>query len=195
MSGLVNSARELPYSFRPMSWLKRLLPGSSASRIALPPASPWEGEHVDVDRFWAEAWVDLQKRQSWLAKKAGLANAAWVVDQPAGLIHFERTDGALVTAPVQIIGSWNPRSEVFTWGWDHPSVATRLRANAERTRWFGEKNDLQELTCPQVKATEAEAWRLTAVSVKVNAARGAYRGPTDSGTIVFMSLGDLKLKT
>ena len=176
-----------------MAWFKRLL-SSNAPRPALPPAEPWSGEHVDVDRYWAEAWADLQQRQAWLAKRAKLANAAWAVDQPAGLIHFERTDGALVTAPVQIIGSWNPRNEMFTWGWDHPSVATRLRANAERTRWFGEKNDLQELTEPHVKASEAEAWRLTAVSVKVNAARGAYRGPTDSGAVVFMTLGDLKVK-
>lgn len=175
-----------------MSWFKRLL-GPATARPALPPAEPWQGENVDVDRYWAEAWADLQSRQAWLAKRAGLANATWVVDQPSGLIKFERTDGALVTAPVQIIGSWNPRTELFTWGWDHPSVATRLRANAERTRWFGEKNDLQELTLPQVKCSEGEAWRLTAVSVKVNAARGAYRGPTDGGPVVFMSLGDLKV--
>lgn len=175
-----------------MSWFKRLL-GPATVRAALPPAEPWQGENVDVDRYWAEAWADLQSRQAWLAKRAGLANATWAVDQPSGLIKFERTDGALVTAPVQIIGSWSPRTELFTWGWDHPSVATRLRANAERTRWFGEKNDLAELTAPQVKCSEGEAWRLTAVSVKVNAARGAYRGPTDGGPVVFMSLGDLKV--
>jgi len=176
-----------------MSWFKRLLSPASA-RVALPPADPWEGQPVDVDQYWAEAWSDLQARQTWLAKRAGLANASWIVDQPSGLIHFERTDGALVTAPVQIIGSWNPRNEVFTWAWDHPSVATRLRANAERTRWFGEKNDLRELTVQHIKANEADAWRLTAVSVKVNAARGAYRGPTEGGPVVFMSLGDLKVK-
>jgi len=162
------------------------------ARPALAPAVPWEGQSVDVDQFWAEAWADLQHRQAWLAKRDGLANAQWVVDQPAGLIHFERTDGSTASAPVQIIGSWNPRTEMFTWGWDHPSVATRLRANAERTRWFGEKNALPELTMPQVKASEGEAWRFTAVSLKVNAARGVYRGPTDAGVVVFMTLGELK---
>ncbi|MEJ0060531.1 MAG: DUF6882 domain-containing protein [Terricaulis sp.] len=101
---------------------------------------------MDVDRYWAEAWVDLHRRQTLLANKLKLGKANWTVNQEAGLIEFDRADGKLVTAPVQIIGSWNPRTTAFTWGWDHPSVQTRLRADAERTRWFGDKHDLPELT-------------------------------------------------
>lgn len=154
---------------------------------------PWEGQRVDVDRFWAEAWADLRFRQEHLAKRLKLAAADWSVDQQAGLIHFERRDGAVLSAPVQIIGAWNPKSEIFTWGWDHPSVQPRLRADAERTRWFGEKHGLEELTMRQIKCNEAEAWRLTSVAVKVNAAGGAYRGPTD-GPVVFMTLGETKTR-
>ncbi|MET0183464.1 MAG: DUF6882 domain-containing protein [Caulobacterales bacterium] len=155
---------------------------------------PWDGRRVDVDRFWAEAWADLRFQQERLVKGLKLTAAEWSVDQQAGLIQFERRDGALVTAPVQIIGAWNPNSQVFTWGWDHPSVQPRLRADAERTRWFGEKHGLEELTMNQIKCSESEAWRLTSVAVKVNAAGGAYRGPTD-GPIVFMTLGEAKLKS
>ncbi len=153
---------------------------------------PWGGEHVDVDRYWAEAWVDLHRRQTLLANKLKLGKANWTVNQEAGLIEFDRADGKLVTAPVQIIGSWNPRTTAFTWGWDHPSVQTRLRADAERTRWFGDKHDLPELTERSLKISEQEAWRLTAVAMKVNAAAGAYRGPTE-GPVVFMTLGAPKV--
>lgn len=155
--------------------------------------TPWGGEVVDVDRFWAESWIDLLNRQRWLAKKMKIARAPWSVDQEAGLIRFARDDGAVVTAPVQIIGSWNPRNSAFTWGWDHPSVQTRLRADAERTRWFGDKHELPELTQRTQKMSEQEAWRLTAVAMKVNAAAGAYRGPTD-GPVVFMTLGQPKVR-
>jgi hypothetical protein len=154
--------------------------------------APWGGEHVDVDRYWAEAWVDLHRRQTLLANKLKIGKANWTVNQEAGLIEFDRQDGKLVTAPVQIIGSWNPRTTAFTWGWDHPSVQTRLRADAERTRWFGDKHDLPELTERSLKISEQEAWRLTAVAMKVNAAAGAYRGPTD-GPVVFMTLGAPKV--
>jgi hypothetical protein len=175
-----------------MRWLKRLVPNAppeDRSRALV----PWGGERVDVDRFWAEAWVDLQRRQMLLANKLKIGKADWAVDQEAGLIEFAREDGKLVTAPVQIIGSWNPRTSAFTWGWDHPSVQTRLRADAERTRWFGEKHDLPELTERSMKMTEMDAWKLTSVAMKVNAAAGAYRGPTE-GPVVFMTLGAPKLK-
>ena len=155
--------------------------------------APWGGEQVDVDRFWAEAWHDMQRRQQSFARKLKIGRAGWEVDQEKGLIQFERPDGKLVIAPVQIIGSWNPRTAAFTWAWDHPSVHVRLRADAERTRWFGEKHDLPELTERTLKMTEMDAWKLTSVAMKVNASAGAYRGPTE-GPVVFMTLGPPKLK-
>lgn len=171
-----------------MRWIKNIAAKRAKSRAL----APWGGEAVDVDRFWAESWIDLLNRQRWLANKLKIGGAPWSVDQEAGVIQFEREDGRLVTAPVQIIGSWNPRTTAFTWGWDHPSVQTRLRADAERTRWFGDKHALSELTARTQKMSEMEAWRLTAVAMKVNAAAGAYRGPTE-GPVVFMTLGQPKL--
>lgn len=157
-----------------------------------PPAGPWDGEQVDVDRYWAEAWADLSARQEVLARRLKLRDARWTVDQTSGLIQFDRRDGVVISAPVQIIGSWNPRTSLFTWGWDHPSVRTRLRASAERTRWFGDKHGLNELTSPTVHITEDEAWRLTAVAMKINASAGAYRAPT-GGPVIFMTMGELKM--
>ena len=157
------------------------------------PLAPWGGERVDVDRFWAEAWHDLQRRQTSFARKLKIVNANWEVDQERGLIQFERPDDKVVLAPVQIIGAWNPRNSTFTWAWDHPSVHTRLRADAERTRWFGQKHDLPELTERSLRMTEADAWKLTSLAMKVNASASAYRGPTE-GPVVFMTLGKAKIK-
>ncbi|MGE0741609.1 MAG: DUF6882 domain-containing protein [Hyphomonadaceae bacterium] len=149
---------------------------------------PWGGEIVDVDRFVAESWIDLLNRQHWFAKKLKLEKAPWEVDQAVGVIKFSRKDGALVTAPIQIIGAWNPKTTLFRWGWDHPMVSQRLRNDAERTRWFGDKHDLPEFTERALKMSEKDAWRLTAVALKVNAAHGVYRAPTE-GPVVFMTLG------
>ena len=151
---------------------------------------PWDGEIVDVDHYWGAAWRELHARQTYLGREMKLAGATWSVDQERGRIHFELTDGSKLSAPVQIIGSWNPRSSAFSWGWDHPSVQTRLRAAAERTRWFGEKHALDELTTAQVTISELEAWRFSAIAMKINAAFGVYRGPTE-GPTVFMTFGAL----
>ncbi|MBI1251818.1 MAG: hypothetical protein GC189_10130 [Alphaproteobacteria bacterium] len=173
-----------------LALLKRWFAPKPAPAEAPPPA-PWNGERVDVDAYWARAWKELHDRQSWLSANMKLSGAAWSVDQDRGLINFQRTDGSKLSAPVQIIGSWNPRTSAFSWGWDHPSVQTRLRAAAERTRWFGEKHEMMELVEPQVTISELEAWRFTAIAMRINAANGVYRGPTD-GPTVFMTLGDLK---
>jgi len=149
---------------------------------------PWGGEVVDVERFWAESWVDLMNRQRWFSKKLKLETAPWLVDQERGLIQFAREDGAMVSAPVQIIGAWNPRTHMFRWAWDHPMVQQRLRNDAERTRWFGEKHELDELTEKNVKLNEHGAWQMTALAMKVNAAHGVYRAPTE-GPVIFMTLG------
>lgn len=170
-----------------MGWLS-VLRGSNHNKLA--PVGPWDGQQVDVDRFWGEAWAELNLRQQKLQKKLKLGDARWSVDQNTGLIQFDRADGARITAPVQIIGALNPRNDMFTWGWDHPSVKVRLRAFAERTRWFGDRHRLRELTEPVVKMSEADAWRLTAVALKVNAAQGAYRAPTPGGPVIFMTIGD-----
>jgi hypothetical protein len=172
--------------------LLRSLKSRSAGAKGLTRAEPWNGDIVDVDRFWAEAWSEMRARQRHLAQVGRLADASWRVNQSQALIEFLRKDGSEARAPVQILGSWSPTSTLFTWAWDHPSVQTRLRAFAERTRWFGEKHALPELTSRQLKVDEREAWGLTAIAMKVNAARAAYRGPaSDAGPIVFMALGDL----
>ena len=42
--------------------------------------APWGGEEVDVDRFYAESWIDLLNRQRWLSKKLKLETAPWQVE-------------------------------------------------------------------------------------------------------------------
>jgi len=174
-----------------LPWTVKLLDRSPRKRARLAPSPPWEGEIVAIDAYWAQAWRALRRRQRDLARVARLAHARWSVDQSAGLIQFERPDGAIATAPVQIVGAWNGANSSFTWGWDHPSVRTRLRIHAERTRWFGEAHGLAGLTQARLQMSELEAWRAAALAVRINGAVGAYRGPTEGGPAIFMTLGEI----
>jgi hypothetical protein len=154
---------------------------------------PWDGRRLDdPEMYWAQARAEFARRQLDMARIQGLAGATWHVDQNSGLIWFERRDGAVLKAPVQIVGSFNPKTAKFTWGWDHPSVHVRLRSAAEHTRWFGDKHDLASLVAPQVAADETEAWTYTALAWKLDGASAAYRGPLEGGPVLFMTLGDLK---
>lgn len=171
-----------------MRWFK---PWPAKRRLV--ESAPWGGEVVDVDLYLAQAWAELGDRQTQLARQLKLQRAEWRINHDAGLIEFERTDGVLARAPVQVVGAWDPRSHQFAWGWAAPGVSPRMRAAAERTRWFGDKHGLSEFTGRSLPADEREAWRLAAVAMKVNAAVGVYRAPTDKGA-VFLTLGELNVQ-
>jgi len=69
----------------------------------------------------------------------------WNVDLKAGTIKFTSAT-KIVTAPVQVIGTYNTLDGTFLWGWDHPSVAKPLGADARLARQFGQLNDLPSFT-------------------------------------------------
>jgi hypothetical protein len=158
---------------------------------------PWAGEDVDIDVLFAAAWSDMVARQAYWAKVWGLSGASFAVDQEAGLIEFERSDGAIVRAPVQCVGAWNPAAEIFSWAWGHPSVQPRMRRAAERARWFGERHGLTDFIRLQVPAQETDAWRYAAVTMRLNGASGVYRAPSEGplgpGPMVFMIFQDPSL--
>ena len=83
-----------------MLWQKRQTQAPVKAAAPSRALVPWRGERVDVDRFWAEAWVDLDRRQKTIARKLKIGKADWSVNQEAGLIQFERADGRMVIAPV-----------------------------------------------------------------------------------------------
>ena len=53
----------------------------------------------------------------------------WAVDLEAGTIIFTSAT-KMVTAPVQVIGTYTSLDRTFLWGWDHPSIPEPRRADA-----------------------------------------------------------------
>ncbi len=172
-----------------MRWFK---PWFEKKPVLVAQRAPWDGQIVDVDVYLAAAWAELNATQKHLARSGKLTHVEWEIDPDAGLISFSRQDGVVARAPVQIVGAWDPAKERFAWGWDANGISPRMRADAERTRWFGDKHCLREFTGPILPADEREAWRLASVAMKVNAAAGVYRAPTPRGS-VFLTMGDVRV--
>jgi len=120
------------------------------------------------------------------------AEESWSVDQDKGSVQFLFADGVVATASVQIVGTYNPQSGTFLWGWDHPSVAEPLRRAAILVRGYGEENEVLRFTEREISCTEAEAWEFAAVAARLDSANGAYRGDS-GGPLVFMTFGEVKL--
>ena len=115
----------------------------------------------------------------------------WAVDLEAGTITFTSATKT-VTAPVQVIGTYNSLDGTFLWGWDHPSIPGPRRGDARLAREFGRRQNLPLFTTRMVECTEEQAWRFTAVALYLSGAQGAYRGPSGT-TLVFMTFGEMTI--
>ena len=116
----------------------------------------------------------------------------WNVDLEAGTITFTSAT-KIVSAPVQVIGTYNTLDRTFLWGWDHPSVPEPGRAAARLARQFGQRQNLPLFTTRMVECTEDQAWSFTAVALYLSGAQGAYRGPVGT-TMVFMTFGEMRIE-
>lgn len=116
---------------------------------------------------------------------------SWRVNEKAGKIIFTFADGAEVSAPVQVIGTYHAKDCMFTWGWGHPSVARGLQQHAAGVKAFGEELAVEEMTTQQVPCTEQQAWEYTALAMLLAEANGAYRAQIAPDTYVFMTFGEV----
>lgn len=136
--------------------------------------------------------MELQDKTRANAAAWGLGQTErWDVDLETGLLSFSG-DGRIVTAPVQVIGTYNSEDGTWLWGWDHPSVSAPLAYDARLVRDFGARHKLQALTTRQIVCDEDDAWQFTALACHLAAAAGAYRGPAGS-TFVFMTFGEVTI--
>jgi len=100
----------------------------------------------------------------------------------------------VVTAPVQVVGTYSTKDGTFMWDWDHPSIPDPARIASQAVQTFGVKHGLDVLTTRKVAISEEEAWELTALANYLWKAQGAYRGPANGGTtLVYMTFGELTI--
>lgn len=156
------------------------------------------GMSAPAERVAEPAELVLGRAESEIALKTRLLQGIfdgeefdWAVDLEAGTIRFTSAT-KVVSAPVQVIGTYNTLDGTFLWGWDHPSIPEPRRAAARLAREFGRRQSLPLFTTRLVECTEAQAWRFTAVALYLSGAQGAYRGPAGT-TMVFMTFGDMTI--
>ena len=147
---------------------------------------------TDLRHAIERAVAELQAKTAGLDAIIHFADVDWSVKQDAGTIVFERKDGMRATAPVQIIGTYNTADGTWLWAWDHPSVVTALRRDAEVVLAYGREHDIPALITRKVSCQETDCWEFTALACKLSNSQGAYRGPAGN-TRVFMTFGKLRL--
>lgn len=153
-----------------------------------PPYPPGMSD-AEIDAVFERATAELDAKTAVHAGTWHLDTSAWAVDLEVGTIRFTNDQGWTITAPVQVVGTYNSDDGTFLWGWDHPSVPAPVAVDAGLVRDFGAAQGLELLTTRKVEISEAEAWELTALAVHLAGEQGGYRGPSGS-TYVFMTFGE-----
>ena len=157
-------------------------------------SSAFAGEKFDIKSYISASVEGLTLQNEAHLTTWGIGSAEqWNVDQTKGIIYWTFSDGKIAIAPVQIIGTFNPKDNTFLWAWDHPSVLEPLRAHAKLVKKFGEKHKIEKFTKRKITISHDEAWELVAVANRLASANGGYRGDA-GGPIVFMTFGKLELK-
>lgn len=151
------------------------------------------GGKEDPDLILERSLNDLAAKQEAHTALWGFGSATdWAVDLEIGEIRFNTPKGWVVTAPVQVVGTYNATDGSWLWGWDHPSVPAHLGRDAALARDFGKRHGLEAFTTRKIVCEEADAWQFTALASYLAKAQGGYRGPSGS-TYVFMTFGEVAI--
>lgn len=152
------------------------------------------GTLAEPDLSFARAEEELQLKTAFALETWGLGQGGeWAVDLDEGTIRFTNAKGWEITAPVQVVGTFNTLDNTWLWGWDHPSVPEPVSHDARRVQEFGEKYGLEALTTRTIAADETDAWTFTALACHLAGAQGGYRGPAGT-THVFMTYGTVSIR-
>jgi uncharacterized protein DUF6882 len=118
--------------------------------------------------------------------------ARWDFDQEQGVLRFSNPDGTVASAPAQIVGSFDAAAGTWMWAWANPSIDKQLQRASIEVREYGRARGIRRLTEGEWPATEDDAWKMTALAVRLGKLQGAYRGPAGSNLFAFFAFGDVK---
>lgn len=172
--------------------IARILRRSTAALLLV--AATLAQAQVDAAAFIQQSLGGLQAQQTANDRTWKMAESSkWHIDQDKGLITFSFADGKTASAPVQIVGTFNPKDSTFLWAWDHPAVKAPLRQAASATLDWARTHKLERWMSRSVACSEAQAWEFTAVTARLAGSTGAYRAAT-GGPVVFVVFGQVTLQ-
>jgi hypothetical protein len=157
-------------------WL-RFSPGAPVSEEIL--------NHPDWYPDWRhEAVHQLQDKNASLEAQFQIGTwPRYDYDLDAGTLTFSEDGVVKVIAEIQIAGSTSAKARNWLWSWANSHWPPECITDSQQAKAFGEEHGISDLTQEYVDDKEINylGWELTAVTVRITGALGAYRPPRDEG--------------
>jgi len=170
-----------------MNWFTKK---TQLKKIGEDATSNWDDadlENFDIDLLTAQGRESLQFMTEVNVNLFEIDTADWGVDLDTGVITFT-TSTAVITARVQVIGTYDTSTGTWMWGWDHPSIPPLSGISATIVKGIGAVHNIEELTTHKLRCSEDDAWGYTALASRLTGQTGSYRG-TSWTTLIFMIFG------
>src|SRR5262245_22658555 len=115
------------------------------------------GDTPDFETFVAQSLEGLKVQTNGHRALWHLGDEQrWDIDQNLGKLVFTFAE-TTVTAPAQIIGSFDSRAGTWMWAWANSSVVDALKRDSLRVRAYGEQHGIAPLVTPTWRADENDA--------------------------------------
>ncbi|MHA3915934.1 DUF6882 domain-containing protein [Halovulum sp. GXIMD14793] len=116
------------------------------------------------------------------------------IDLEAGVIVWIFAD-KLVTAPAELLGTWNPDDQTFLWGWDHPSAPEGSAVSSLAVKEYADKHGIVELQTSKPSCDFDGCWKLAATAALIGDLQGVYRmEAAPNGPWAYLGFGTVKLQ-
>jgi hypothetical protein len=148
---------------------------------------------MDIETLLVQGRELIDQTTKAHAARWGLGTAQrWVLDQDAGRITWAFED-RVVSAPAQILGSWNSTVDTFVWSWDNDTIHAPLRASAEQVRAFGIENEVAALNASPLNLNEEQVRDLIALAFGIVRGTGLYH-PFDGQLATYICFGEVTIE-
>ncbi len=115
----------------------------------------------------------------------------WFYDHSIGVFHFKSDGGNDLYFKYVDVGSFSTTTNTWNWSWDNKTTPRHVSAALEKVKAFGVANNFNNLTTGLFEGDEYTGWEMTAISLKLLNAIGAYRIPSEQLFIYFIFTNEL----
>lgn len=149
-------------------------------------------EDSEFQAFLDDCFSSLEVKQDDLIKIYGFSTFdKFEFDLEQEEIYFFRDGKIDVVANIIPIGSFNPQSGFWMWGWANEAFPETLRQKSNALKTLEQKTGFEMFGNEMCEIDEDMAWEIAAMALDTLSQEGVYRGPSGN-TQYFYSLSNVR---